>query len=275
MFDQQHEAAAESHDQPIWRFLEFAQFVDLLDRKSLFFARTDTLEDPFAGLSDDAAFATRTLPEELMRMAEQSVAPPAGGGRLERWWSRKTQENRQDALINTIRNFRPAAVAWASCWHAAGPEQMVLWKSYRSSGKQLAIRTTIGKLRAALAAGQDLSISVGFVRYVDAAALAGLSEPVEKALAKNRTLAYEREVRAVLTRAACAGADCLGRGVSVAVDVGRLIDDVIVSPAAEDWLRDLVRRVLCTYGFASLAAISGEGQLALPDYTPERALPSS
>jgi hypothetical protein len=177
MLDQQHGPSGEGDSQAIWRFLDFAQFVDLLDRKSLFLARIDTLEDPFAGLSEDTVFAVRTLPEELMRLAEQAVAPPAKKGRLERWWSRKAQESEQDNLINTIRNYHPAAMVWANCWHATGPDEMALWKMYQAAGKRVAVRTSIGKLRKALNAGSGLTVSVDFVHYLDAAELRGLSEP--------------------------------------------------------------------------------------------------
>ncbi|MGZ8996451.1 MAG: hypothetical protein ACXW3P_08170 [Rhodospirillales bacterium] len=278
MLDQQQGPSGEGDGQAIWRFLDFAQFIDLLDRKSLFFARIDTLEDPFGGLSEDTVFAVRTLPEELMRLAEQAGAPPPKKGRLERWWSRKAQENEQDNLINTIRNYRPAGMVWANCWHATGPDEIALWKMYQDAGKRVGVRTSIGKLRAALNAGSDLAVSVDFVRYLDPAELRGLSEPIDRALTKPKSLAYEREVRAIVTRASATADGCLGRGVCVPVNVAGLIDEVAISPAADDWLRDLAGRMLRTYGLNAVSAgVGGSGgaPLALPDYRPERALPSS
>lgn len=276
MLDQQHGPAGGDDSQAIWRFLDFAQFVDLLDRKSLFFARIDTLEDPYAGLSEDTVFAVRTLPEELMRLAEQAGAPPPKKGRLERWWSRKAQESEQAQLIDTIRNYRPAGMVWANCWHATGPDEVALWKMYQAAGKRVAVRSSIGKLRGALGTGSELAVSVDFVRYLEPAELRGLSEPIDRALAKARSLAYEREVRAIVTRAAASVQGCLGRGVCVPVNVAALIDEVAVSPAADEWLRDLAGRVLRTYGLNAVAIAGSEGpRLALPDYRPERALPSS
>lgn len=275
MLDQQHGPSGEVDSQAIWRFLDFAQFVDLLDRKSLFFARIDTLEDPFAGLSDDTVFAVRTLPEELMRIAEQTVAPVPRKGRLERWWSRKAQESEQDNLINTIRNYRPAGMVWANCWHATGPDEVALWKTYQAAGKTVAVRTSIGKLRAALSAADDLAVSVDFVRYLEPAELRGLSEPIDRALTKAKALAYEREVRAIVTRVSGTAHGCLGRGVCVPVNVAGVLDEVAISPAADDWLRDLAGRVLRSYGLAAISIAGSTAPLALPDYRPERALPSS
>ena len=80
----------------------------------------------------------------------------------------------------------------------------------------------------------------------------------------------EREVRAVLMRAAC-GTECLGRGVSVGVDVKGVIEDIAVSPAAGNWHGDLARRVMRSYGFDEAAT----DRLALPDFTAERALLSA
>jgi hypothetical protein len=276
MLDQQQGASAEGDGQAIWRFLDFTQFIDLLERRSLFFARIDTLEDPFAGLSEDTLFAAHTLPEELMRMAEQAEAPVPRKGRLERWWSRKAQESAQNELINTIRNYRPAAMVWANCWHATGQGEIALWKMYQGAGKSLAVRSSIGKLRAALSAGADLAASVDFVRYLDPAELRGLSEPIDRALTKPKALAAEREVRAIVTRGSAPADRCLGRGVCVPVNVAGLIDEVAISPAAAEWQRDLLGRVLRTYGLAAVAvAGTSDAPLALPDYRPERALPSS
>lgn len=275
MFDQHEDAASGSDGQQIWRFLDFAQFVDVLERRSLFFARVDTLEDPFAGPGDDAAASLQTLPEAVMRLAEKAAAPPPKMGRLERWWSRKAQEGEQDDLVKSIRNYQSPALVWASCWHAAEAEQMALWKAYHAHGKRIAIRSTIGKLRGALSAASQMSVSVGSVRYVDPESLAHVADPAERAMTKVKTLAFEREVRAILTRANSSGDGCLGRGCSVAVDVAAMIDDIAVSPAAEAWVRDLTSRVKRTYGLDAAMAVGAEGRLALPDYSPERALPSS
>lgn len=276
MFDQHDGTAPTGNDEPIWRFLDFSQFVDMLDRKALFFARIDTLGDPFAGSSDEREQALRTLPDEVMRLAEEAAAPPPPKmGRLERWWARKTQEGERDNLVKTIRDYQSPSLIWACCWNAAGADELMpLWKGYQAFGKQVAIRTTIGKLRAALAAVPDKAIAVDHVRYIDAGALGQVADPSDRALAKSRTLAFEREVRAILTRGG-RSEGCLGRGCGVPVDLNSLIDEVAVSPAAEAWIRDLVRRVMRTYGLDETAAIDVDGRLALPDYSPDRALPSS
>lgn len=274
MFDQHDDAASGSEDQQIWRFMDFAQFIDVLERKSLFFARVDTLGDPFAGPGDNAASALRTLPDEVLRLAEQAAAPPPKMGRLERWWSRKAQESEQDNLVKTVRDHQPPALVWASCWHATSPEQMALWKGYHAASKTIAIRSTLAKLRGALAAASPSSVAVDLVRYVDPDSLTTVTEPAQRALMKSNALAYEREVRAILTQSG-GGGGCFGRGCGVAVDVAAMIEDVAVSPAAEVWFQELVRRVLRTYELDKPFPAESEGRLALPDYTPERALPSS
>lgn len=275
MFDQHDDAASGTDDLPIWRFLSFAQFIDVLDRRSLYFTRIDTLDDPFAGSSDVTAASLRMLPEEVMRLAEQAAAPPPKMGRLERWWARKAQEGEQDNLVKTIRGYQPPALVWASCWHGDGAQKMALWKSYHADSKHIAIRSTIGKLRSALAANAPLPLTVDVVRYLDPASLADIADPSRRALAKSDALAHEQEVRAILTRIAGSGEGCLGRGCSVAIDTSAMIDQVAVSPAAEAWFHDLAGRAMRTYGLHINVAVDGEGRLALPDYTPERALPSS
>lgn len=44
-------------DIPIWRYVDFAKFVDLLERRQLHFARLDQLGDPFEGAPSDGTVA--------------------------------------------------------------------------------------------------------------------------------------------------------------------------------------------------------------------------
>jgi hypothetical protein len=57
-------------DTSLWRFLDFAKFVDMLDRETLFFARADTMIDPWEGRIGD-----RGLNEHVARMNEMLSGP--------------------------------------------------------------------------------------------------------------------------------------------------------------------------------------------------------
>ena len=43
------EGVTPSGNEKIWRYLDFAKFINILDKKSLFFSRVDKLGDPFEG----------------------------------------------------------------------------------------------------------------------------------------------------------------------------------------------------------------------------------
>lgn len=53
-----------SDDVVLWRYLDFARFLDLLERQALWFTRADKFEDPLeGGLTDREAQELRSLPQ--------------------------------------------------------------------------------------------------------------------------------------------------------------------------------------------------------------------
>ena len=60
----------------VWRYMDFAKFVDLLATEELYFARADKLGDPFEGLYPRAVVEERR--RALLRLAEQRLRPSAG-----------------------------------------------------------------------------------------------------------------------------------------------------------------------------------------------------
>ena len=55
-------------DSPIWRYMDFTKYVDLISTKELFFCRSDLLGDPFEG-SSPAKYQERRI-EEIRSQAK-------------------------------------------------------------------------------------------------------------------------------------------------------------------------------------------------------------
>ena len=49
----------------IWRYTDFTKFVDLLERRALFFGRADAMDDPFEG-----TYTRPNMDERKLRMLE-------------------------------------------------------------------------------------------------------------------------------------------------------------------------------------------------------------
>ena len=105
-------------DVKIWRYMDFSKFVEILDRKSLFFTRSDKFEDKFEGSYPKANFdsSNKNYQEDFLV------------------WSKKVRERiRPYMLIN--------------CWHINQCESSAMWKLYSQCNEAIAIQTTFGNLK--------------------------------------------------------------------------------------------------------------------------------
>ncbi len=226
-------------DLVLWRYMDFAKFVLMLEQHSLYFARADKLGDPFegaAGIQDrlpiwEAYYrkffreAVATAPGQLQPLSE---------ARLDVEADRLLAEFKRTSERDRLRTF-------VSCWHANSGEAEALWRLYcppPSTG--VAIRTTVGALEASF--GSELFVKIGRVQYLDfKLEFAGLHDRV---FWKRKSLAHEAEVRAVIQEFE----PQMEIGRSIPVDLKKLVLGVIPSPYAPIWLQELVNRITTSYG---------------------------
>lgn len=203
-------------DATLWRYMNFAKYSSLLDRRSLFFARADTLDDPFEGSVTEA---TPRLPGEH------------SGGLV--------------ALRRAMRSN-----VFVNCWHESDEESAAMWKLYaRDAG--IAVRSTFANLAKSIQTKQP--IYIGRIRYID---YVMDPMPTGNAftpfLHKRKSFEHEREVRAVSKE--WKGEQFYeelipqGDGVYYGVDVQTLISEVVVAPFCQAWLFELVESTTKKYG---------------------------
>jgi len=218
------EGVAESLDEraTLWRFMDFTKYVAMLHRRALFFARADEMPDPFEGL-----YGRRT-PRDYRTQGRPDV-----------------ERLRERVLL--------------SCWHENEHESAAMWRIYLSAEDGVAIRSSVARLREALATAAEPLI-VGRVQYVDRRPRVDAPEhELAPFFCKRKSFEYEREVRAL--RQEERAPDKPGRYVTV--DVAKLIDAVVIAPAGQPWLRELVSSVTEKYGLR--VPIVGSTLLEPPD----------
>lgn len=211
-----------SDDTPIWHYSDFAKFVSLLETRALYFSAASGLEDPFEG----------ALPRPDAESGQGPASPEE---------ERRRRSARDLVLI--------------SSWHINADESFAMWRLYSSSPEAVAIRTTVGGLKRALAPERRFRIRVSRVDYIDYQRdPLGEAAPSHLApfLCKAKPYAYENEVRAVIDLVGCeaqpSGREALrDGGVYAQVDLDALLERVYVSPRAGRWFVDLVRGVLRRY----------------------------
>jgi hypothetical protein len=209
----------------IWRYMDFTQFVSMLEEKGLLFTRADLLVDKFEG----------TMSRPLYDFLEQhsDAEEHAGLLKLTKGWS------------------------FVSCCHMNECESVAMWEVYSTSKESVCVQTTYARLREAL----DENVYIGTVNYIsyerDKIPASNTLWPL---VHKRKSFEHERELRAVWSDLAsvssaspevAAGLRYQPAPQSVVwkrVDLGSLVEKIFVSPTAGVWFLALLKKVLQTYG---------------------------
>ena len=216
----------------LWRYMSFAKFCWLLERRELFFALVSDMTDRYEGF----------------------ISPPP---------SRKTGDRLQPAeYIGHEVLHEITQKALISCWTETDHESNLMWNFY-AGAEGVAIRTTFQDLQVSiLSANPELPVTIGRVAYVDY----GQQEAPRFGLAPlfHKRVEYrgEEEVRAALPSPPwevrldpdgsskhivdiALDADVAEqRGRYIPVDLKALVKEVVLSPHCAAWFGQLVRSVV-------------------------------
>ena len=228
-------------DGRIWRYLDFAKYVSLLEHQALFFATVEALDDPFEG----------TVP-----VRDLDVRPI-----LEAMRDTVTDEEVALARANIVDTVKLARSFWCvSCWHQNDYESAAMWSVYASQGQGIAIVSSFNRLTQSFNYPQP--IFVGMVQYIDydnESIEGGYTNVFAPLLMKRRSFEHEKELRAVVGGALedvredlpvgqIQNIKVAKYGVQVPIDLNSLIEKVYVAPRAQPWYRELVEQVSQRYG---------------------------
>jgi hypothetical protein len=237
----EHEVFAPPGDPDVrlWRYLDLAKFLALLEDRALHFARSDLLGDPWEGAFSQANVQLRP---HVYGEHYASIYP---------------------AIIQFRQQLRKCV--HISCWHMSDVESAAMWSTYADRG--LAITSSYRRLVDAL--DPEVELFVGTVKYVDYK-----SEwiPEDNSFApfvhKRRSFEHEHELRALLqhfpSKTMEDGTTCLDFGYegppvrAISVDLERLIETVHIAPSAPAWCADLIKAILDRYSLASIPAIHSD-----------------
>jgi hypothetical protein len=246
----------------LWRYMDVARFLALVDQKELYFSRLHEFEDKWEGACSPLdPLITRRDPDYMKVAATNFTALPL-----------------------------------FSCWHESETESVAMWKLYLSGKEGVAIKTTAASLIQLFSAGRELKL--GRVGYRDVDDLQGSSEvfvfedglhtgrgclPIESNLfRKNPGYAHEQEVRAVIYETFCAeqaifnSADTLQSlwlgirpvlpsGQSLPFDVSILIHRIVVSPEFPNWaVKSLQKAVDAAFAPSPTVTIETSALLDIP-----------
>jgi len=131
-------------------------------------------------------------------------------------------------------------------------ESAAMWKLYTRTNEAVAVQSTYATLRKCLPDGQSAQprVYLGTVQYVDYD-----TETIPEGNAfwplvhKRRGFAHEHELRAVTAdmELAASGKQAPS-GITIPVEVDRLVHRVVIAPTAPTWFPDLVARIVERFG---------------------------
>lgn len=226
----------------IWRYMDFIEFVDLLDKSALFFPRADKLGDPFEG-SHGKAY-----------VAEMKSAFKEG----------KDSEQILKNLGSVYRKI--VKFTFLNCWHMNEHESAAMWNLYVKSNEGIAIQSSIAALRSSIKE-TGYEIYVGKVEYLDyeSEVMTGGLEEGERYpfFHKRKSFEHERELRLMIQDFKSAKSLIIYAspphrdGIYVSVDLGSLIERIYLAPSCPKWQLGLLKSVTRKYGLNKEVIQSG------------------
>ena len=206
---------------PIWRYMSVKHFESLLSGKGLWFSRLDVMhaDDPFEGSLPKPVYA------QLQQQYDDTVM-------------------RASKLFGEISSNQRVMI---NCWHMSRYESVAMWRLYGRENKAICVQSAFNRLYTVLS--PQRKIAVGVVTYIDYG-----REPFahdhpfwSRFMHKRKSFEYEQELRAVLYNDI---GNIPAVGLMVPVDLKTLLENIYVSPKADDRFTADVTDMVARAGFS-------------------------
>lgn len=199
----------------VWRYMSFARFLWLLQKKQLWFARADLLGDPW-----EISLAGDQLEHVISRHPPVTLPLPDV--------MPETAMQRSERIITMWRRQ-----TFVNCWSASDYESHALWRIYCRSSEGVALQTTLAALQESV--GQLPVYRVAYQIPGSGRRTPTLADLVAK---KRPMFAYEREVRVVFSTNGTENLEALGRCLKW--DPEKNLETIRVHPEADCSLMETV-----------------------------------
>jgi hypothetical protein len=215
-------------DLKLWRYMDLARFVSMLDKRAIWLARADTFRDKHEGRFPDAM---RAWIEKAYEGFSSDDPSPV-----------KDVEDFQDYLVKNT---------FISCWHKNHDENMVMWEIYGRDTNAVAIQTTVDLISNSI----DSSGLDGHSLLLQPVIYERSEDVLDKLLyeqcffRKRPHFAFEEEVRISLdTYSRLGPSKDTPYGYALPVSVNALIASVWVHPDSSKWFVEAVSSITQRYG---------------------------
>lgn len=246
----------------IQRYMDLPKFVSLVQTRSLYLAKMAAFEDALeGGLTVDDFFKTSNAPAHI-DLAINDIWPRAAETADERASRLESSKLAQSEV--TERQFQtpfgsyprddaerlfPACREWiyVSCWHQSEHECVAMWRLYGRDKNSVCIFSTDEQLKAAVVLDSSCdSLEVEQVKYISHINDGFSESPLDPFISKSKPYAFERETRVVTWNSRLdlsTSPKNEKSGLLLEANLGKLIQKVVVSPHADPWFKDIVKKL--------------------------------
>lgn len=213
----------------IWRYMELVDFLSLLQTRGLWFSRLADLEDAF-----EAQIPKPNLQPTVEMIAEHwpHLAHAVGGPAVA-----------AELLAEHVAWAKPRTAV--NCWYVNDDESLAMWQAHGPSQGSVAISASASRVAEAIHhEGATIECFAGTIKYIDHD-----HDPVDVDhflgvfFAKGRQFAFEQELRFIAHRDTL-----LSAGLLVAIDIDKLIDEVVVRTEGSPWILHTVAALIEIHG---------------------------
>jgi hypothetical protein len=235
-----HPAFKQPDDESIsvWRYMDLSKFIWMIQRKALFYCRSDLMGDPFEGhytkaIADQEEEYIHTLESNTVFMSVPYAIDTA----------------REVFRANTINLPNQLKEKYfVNCWHMNEEESPAMWKLYTSQNESICIRSKYEILKRLLPEESLL----GCVKYIDYRKDRFDTNDIwNYIIHKRKSFEHEREIRAVIfyNEKTCPFELVGERGALVVpINTAELIEEIFVSPTSKSPLTEVVEDLAKKYG---------------------------
>lgn len=255
----------------IWKYMDLSKFMSLLTTQSLWFSRLDKNWeiDPLEGKVPNAHW--ESLIERILKtkFAPQFVGngKVQFGGAPEAGMTQIPVAEQKAGQIEMEKNLYESAIynSYVTCWNVCSHESYHMWKLYCNNSNGIAVKSTIGRLKASLGKNKNYTVIGGLVEYLDYESQFPKrgDNRLSHVFCKSMPYSFENEFRLCLpdfgNSNAVIGDDApysvdvdelkdslptYSPGFPVELDLNTLIETVVISPHSDPWFSDLVKSII-------------------------------
>lgn len=214
-------------EQILWRYMDLAKFISLLEQNALWLARADTFKDQHEG----------RFPDEMRKLIEKAY---------------KGFDDNDPSQVKDADDFQDYLVknTFISCWHKNFDENMVMWEIYGKDNNAVAIQTSVGNIKKNIDASnlKGHSLILKSVAYQKSDEIADLLRYEDCFFRKRPHFSFENEVRISLdTYSPFKPSKSSPYGYKIPIYINGLIEKILVHPDCSDWFLEVINSITNKY----------------------------